>query len=70
MTEECSWKCVSKELPPNEGVYQILNEGDSFIGAAFYDGWGFVFNGHYVEPELWRPLAPRKKRFGKVKDAE
>ena len=61
------WNISEFELPPCDGYYYVGDSGFSIIGICWYDGWGFLHEGHYVEPELWKKVPDRKKRYGKIK---
>ncbi len=63
-----NWKDVEIELPPKDGNYFVKNKGSPFLeGICFYDGYGFMYDGKYVNPEMWREMEPRVKKYGKVK---
>lgn len=53
-------------MPPEDGYYQVSDTSFRILGICYYDGWGFLSEGHYVEPELWKKVPDRKKRYGKV----
>jgi hypothetical protein len=64
------WKVSEFELPPSEGTYHVSDTSMRIQGCCYYDGWGFLHDGHYVEPELWKNIPDKKKRFGKIKELE
>ena len=60
------WKDSEIELPPKDGHYQVMNRNSMVMGICFYDGHGFLYEGKYREPDLWRDLMPLQRRYGKV----
>ena len=64
------WKDSKLELPPHDGHYEIKNEDNhnfSCMGIAFYDGYGFMSVSKYYEPDFWREIVQKEKRYGKIK---
>jgi hypothetical protein len=63
------WIDTRIELPPCDGTYEINNsqiEGQSPSGIAIYDGIGFLYEYHYVNPRFWRNYSPLTKKYGKI----
>ncbi len=62
------WVDAEFELPPEDGNYFVKNKSSTcYQGMCYYDGYGFMHAGHYVNPELWCKLPERKKRYGVIK---
>ncbi len=61
------WKDCEIELPPKDGHYTVKNKRNSAIGICFYDGFGFKSEGKYYEPDSWREIITKEKRYGKIK---
>lgn len=61
-----TWIKCTEELPPSDGAYCVSSSYKD-LGVAWYDGYGFKDNLHYVSPTYWKylPVAP-KPRYGKV----
>lgn len=62
------WNKSDEYLPEMDGKYEMTNSislGPSGIGE--YDGYGFRWEGHYVEPKFWREYKTLEKRYGCVK---
>ena len=59
------WIETSKELPPCDGKYEVTNTYNGNSDIAFYDGYGFEFDGHYVKPKYWKNWRPKEKKYGK-----
>lgn len=67
--EDNDWKLTRKELPPNDGFYEVTNSINcENNGICEYDGYGFKYSGHYVNPSYWRFHKPLEKRYGKIDD--
>ncbi len=73
------WIDCRIELPPKDGTYAVSNhitppeDPLSIVVAAEYDGFGFKYNGHYINTRWWFKVRPAVKRYGKIigdKEAE
>jgi len=63
------WNLIIEELPPMDGFYEVTNIislGSSAI--CEYDGFGFKYESHYINPTFWREFIPLTKKYGKVKN--
>ena len=80
-----SWIESAKELPAEDGEYEISNycthsnfsinnacTSDYFISEviAYYDGYGFKINTCYRNPKYWRSFRHTEKKYGKIKEKE
>ncbi len=54
------------ELPEKDGIVEVSNDKSLFIGLAMYNGYGFEFDDHYIDPVYWRECPPKVKRYGKL----
>jgi hypothetical protein len=62
------WFDTQEELPPKDGIYYVCDlEYGWDAGIAFYDGWGFKFEGSYHQPKYWAFVPDSAKKYGKVK---
>jgi len=63
-----SWKRCVDELPEKDGLYEVTNSRTSEfdIGICEYNGYGFIYDSHYVCPLFWREIKRKEKRYGKV----
>lgn len=70
-----NWIETEKELPPQDGIYEITNHPEKeddllrreMTSTAFYDGYGFNFLGVYRQAKFWRKFEYVEKRYGKIK---
>ena len=75
------WIESDKELPGADGKVWITNRpikaGELikyeevivmgfYQAVAFYDGYGFLFDGIYRPAQFWMPYKELKKRYGKI----
>jgi len=62
------WKNVEEELPPCDGSYEVTNHPDKpyDLGFFYYNGYGFIDGDVFKNPQYWRNVSPREKRYGKV----
>jgi hypothetical protein len=69
------WIDTEKELPPDDGTYEITNNPDyendpikrEGTSTAYYDGLGFNYCGVYRNVRYWRRYEPMQKRYGRIK---
>lgn len=67
------WIECEKELPPNDGFYEVTNHPDKqndflkheMTAAAYYDGHGFTYLGVYRTPKYWKKYQFLEKKYGK-----
>ena len=59
------WIECEKELPSEDGYFEVRNETQIHSVIMEYDGYGFKFNNIYHQPDFWRKLKERNKRYGK-----
>lgn len=62
------WIECKKELPPYDGLYRVTNDPENEMGirgVAKYDGYGFIYQNHYVTPDYWAFYTPEEKKYGK-----
>lgn len=62
-----SWIDTEYELPPCNGVYEVLWDDRKTSTVAYYNGYGFIFDSKFLDAKYWRPVEERRqKRYGKL----
>ena len=62
------WVRSCDELPSVDGIYEVINfrTSEVVIGFCEYNGYGFIYDSHYVYPTFWRNIEKKEKKYGKV----
>lgn len=66
---ELEWINSIEEAPPCDGHYLVSNKLPTLVGMCYYDGSGFIYEGHYVYPEVWAKTTVLNKKYGKINES-
>ncbi len=62
------WKDVEEELPSCDGSYEVISSPSNpfDLRVCYYNGYGFIEGNVFKNPQYWRVITPREKRYGKI----
>lgn len=62
-----NWIKTEDEWPPCNGMFEVLCNDSKTSAVAYYNGFGFIFDGKFLDIKSWRNVEERRqKRYGKV----